>query len=336
MTIEQTGGGTANATNKLTSAKATRIRAQMAEEEETVLVYKMPKRNVESLLTSGVSDTSYTFRKQFEGTTASGAVAFAAGTGEDFESTNTAANYTLTIVVAGTGNGVAGQIIDLSATKAASTAITGTGSQTLTITDTTIMGNNCEVVLTASITTPAKAQKSKTANKMTKKIIAATLPNVYGERVSDATINLSYADVYKLHAVYESVDISTAPVAPALSISNSTGTFTVGEIITGSSSGATGRVIVNSPSTTVEYVVIAGILTTNDTIVGGTSGYTATVTAVGKGDRNITADWLLDTGQRDSFYDLGRGSRRPDAVIPTGQLLFVSVSYTHLTLPTKA
>ena len=329
LTIEKTGSGTANATNKLTSAKAIRIRAKIAEEEETVLVYKMPKENVESLLTLGVTDTTYSFRKQFVGTTASGVVTFAAGTGEDFDSTNTAANYTLTITVAGTGNGLIGDIIDLSSTKAGTTTIGGTGTQTLTVTDTTIMGNNCQVVLTASITTPAKTQKSKTANKMTKKTIAATLPNVFGERVDDATINLSYSDVYKLHAVYESVDITTAPVSPSLTISGSTGTFTVGEIITGSSSSATGRVIVNSPSTTIEYVVIAGIFTTNDTITGGTSTYTASVTAVGRGDRNITANWLLDTGQRDSFYDLGRGSRKPDAVTPVGQLLFVYDYFTH-------
>ena len=302
LTIELTGTGTANATSKLTSAKAIRIRAKIAEEEETVLVYKMPKANVESLLTLGVSDTSYSFRKQFVGTTAAGAVTFAAATGESFDSTNTAGNYTLTITVAGTGgSGLVGDIIDLSATKAASTLISGTGSQSLEITDATIMGNGCEVVLTASITTPAKAQKSKTAVKMATKTIAATLPNVYGERVDDATINLSYSDVYKLHAVYEAVDISTAPVSPSLTISNSTGTFTVGEVITGSSSSATGRVIINSPSTTVEYVVIAGIMTTNDTIVGGTSTYTASITAVSSGDRNITANWLLDTGQRDFF-----------------------------------
>ena len=210
LTIELTGTGTSSATNKLTSAKAIRIRAKIAEEEETVLVYKMPKENVESLLTSGVSDTTYSFRKQFIGTTSSGAVSFSAGTGEDFDSTNTAANYTLTITVAdASASGLVGDIIDLSSTKAASTTIGGTGTQTLTVTDNTILGNNCQVVLTASITTPAKTQKSKTANKMTKKTIAATLPNVFGERVDDATINLSYADVYKLHAVYESpVDIS--------------------------------------------------------------------------------------------------------------------------------
>ena len=331
LTIELTGTGTANATNKLTSAKAIRIRAKLAEEEETVLVYKMPKDNVESLLTLGVTDTTYSFRKQFIGTTSSGAVSFSAGTGEDFDSTNTAANYTLTITVPdASASGLVGDIIDLSSTKAASTTIGGTGTQTLTVTDNTILGNNCQVVLTASISTPAKTQKSKTANKMIKKTIAATLPNVYGERVDDATINLSYADVYKLHAVYESPLITSATVSsPTLTISNSTGTFTVGEVITGSSSSATGRVIVNSPSTTIEYVVLAGIFTTNDNITGGTSTNTATVTAVGSGDRNITANWLLDTGQRDSFYDLGRGSRRPNAVTPTGKLLFVYDYFSH-------
>ena len=53
----------------------------------------------------------------------------------------------------------------------------------------------------ASVTTPQKLQKSKTANKMTTKTIAAALLSTYGERVSDKTINLSYADVYNLHAV---------------------------------------------------------------------------------------------------------------------------------------
>ena len=57
--------------------------------------------------------------------------------------------------------------------------------------------------------------------------------------------------------------------------------------------------------------------TTNDQITGGTSGYMATVTATTTGDRNITTSFLLDTGQRDSYYDLGRASRKPNAVVPS-------------------
>ena len=334
MTIEITASGTANTTVAVTSAKAVRIRAKIAEEEETVLVFKMPKDNVESLLTGGVSDTTYAFRKQFVGTTSSGAVSFTAGTGETFDSASLGRTYTLTVTTKGTGSATAGTIINLSSTKAGTTTIANTGTQTITITDTTLLGNSADVVLTGTITVPSKLQKSKTANKMKSKTIASSTStgsssDVFGERVGDKSISLSYADVYKLHAVYESIAIGTTPVTPTLTIASSTGTFAVGELITGSSSGATGRVIINSPSTNIDYVAVAGSLTTNDTVVGGTSGYTATVSAITTGDRNITSNWLLDTGQRDSFYDLGRVSRKPNAVTPIGQLLFVYDYFTH-------
>ena len=92
-----------------------------------------------------------------------------------------------------------------------------------------------------------------------------TRSDVFGERVGDKNISLSYADVYTLHAVYESGAIATAAVAPTLTITNDTGTFTVGEVITGSSTGATGRVITDT-SNVITYVALAGIFTTNDNI----------------------------------------------------------------------
>ena len=239
--------------------------------------------------------------------------------------------YTLAVVVAGTGNAVAGDILNLSSTKPGSTSITGTGTQTLTITDATILGNGADVFLTASITVPTKLQKAKTANKMKTRVISSNASaggssNVFGERVMDSAINLAYADVYKLHAVYESTTIASPagdPTTPTLTVSNATGTMTVGEVITGTSSGATGRVILHSPATTITYVALTGTFTTNDQVAGSSSGYIATITATATGSRDITSSFLLDTGQRDSFYDLGRAVRKPDAVIPTGQLLLV-------------
>ena len=38
---------------------------------------------------------------------------------------------------------------------------------------------------------------------------------------------------------------------------------------------------------------------------------------------------LLDTGQRDSYYDLGRASRKPNAVTPVGQVMFVYDYFAH-------
>ena len=78
------------------------------------------------------------------------------------------------------------------------------------------------------------------------------------------------------------------------------------------------------------YVVLTGTFTTNDQISGGTSGYyMATVTATAPGSRNVISGFLLDTGQRDSFYDLGRVFRKGDSVVPTGQLLIVYDYFSH-------
>ena len=335
ITIAQTAAGPTSTTVAVTSARAVRIRAKIAEEEETVLVYKTPKDNTQTLLQSGVSDTTYTFRKQFTGTTnASSAVSFTANAGETFYSNSAGRDYTLTVTVKGSGSVINGGILDISSTKAVTTTVGGTGTQTLTITDATLLGTSAGVTLMATVSVGSKAQKAKTANKMTNKTISAnsttgTASDVFGERVVDKNISLSYADAYALHAVYESTAIGTTPVTPTLTISNSTGTFTIGEIITGTVTGATGRVILNSPSTTIKYVVLTGTFTTNDQITGGTSAYMATVTATTPGDRNVTSSFLLDTGQRDSYYDLGRIFRKPDAVVPVGQLLIVYDYFSH-------
>ena len=345
MTIAKTGiaANPATATTTTTSVKATRIRAKIAEEEEVVLVYKTPKERTKTLLDSnGDSDTTYSFRQQFVGTTnASSKVTFSANAGETFDSTTAGRDYTLTVTATGSGSLANGAILDLSGTKAASTTISATGAQTLDITDATLLGTSAGVTLTATISVGAKGQAAKTANKMTQKTIASnkgtpngsagtgTYTEIYGERVDDKSISLSYADTYTLHAVFESTAIGTTPVAPTLTIASSTGTFTVGEIITGSSSAATGRVIVNSPSTTIQYVAISGIFTTNDNITGTDSAYWANVTATTLGDRVVTSNFLLDTGQRDSYYDLSRVVRKPDAVTPVGQLLIVYDYFGH-------
>ena len=337
ITIAQTGASSnpTNTTVAVSSAKATRIRAKIAEEEETILVYKTPKDNTKTLLQSGVSDTSYTFRKQFTGTTNAGSqVTFTANAGETFDSTSAGRDYTLTVTATGSGSLGNGAILDLSSTKAASTIISATGLQTLEITDATLLGTTAAVTLMATITVGTKSQKTKTANKMQSKPIASrswqhptgasgTDSDIYGERIDDKSISLDYTDVYKIHAVYESTAIGTTPLTPTLTLTNATGTFTVGEVITGSSSGATGRVILHSPTTKVNYVVLTGTFTTNDTISGASSGYTASVTATVLGGRNVTANYLLDTGQRDSYYDISRLSQKPEAVQPVGQLLVI-------------
>ena len=326
--------------NAVTSVKSTRIRAKIAEEEEVVLIYKTPKENTKTLKDSADADTvDYTFRKQYTATTDSSSIAsFSADSGETFNSASAGKDYTLSVRVSGGagGNLAAGALLDISSTKAGTTSISGEGGQTLTVTDATLLGTNAQVTLMATVSISNKAPKTKNAQKMQSKTIASnastgTYSDIFGERVGDKIISLSYADVYKVHAIYESDAIGNAPVASTLTVASVTGTFTIGEVITGDKTGATGRVISYS-NPTVTYVKLTGTLTTQDAITGGTSGAIAsTISATTAGSSNVTSKFLLDDGQRDSFYDLGRIYRKGDALTPTGQLLIIYDYFLHQT-----
>ena len=316
-------------TNNVTKVPIKRLRGAIQEIEETVLVYKMPKDNIKTLLNSfGATDTSYVFRKQFTTTaTGSGVATFTLPAGQTWAAPSVGRNYTMTVTGSAGGSAAVGDVVPITGTAV------GSGTNTLTVTDGTVMGNNTQVELMGSINIATSSQRSKTAQKMTQKQIQShvgggTRQNVYGERLGDATISLSYADVYKLHGVYESTSNSTDAVPPSLTTTGATGTFTTGEIITGSVSSATGRVISDAAST-LKYVVLSGTFTTLDTITGGTSGFTASVSATVAGDRNVTSSFDLDTGQRDSFYDLGRIVRKPGVPAPTGRLLIIYDYFTH-------
>jgi hypothetical protein len=314
---------TAPSTDAITTANVIRNRIALKEQEELVTIYKLPKDNVKTLLDSnGASDTTYTVRRQFIGTTgSSGEVSFTATSGETFDSYSTD-DYNLTVLTAGSGSASAGQVVDISS------LISGTDTATITITSAGVFGNAAEVKLLATITKSVASHKSKTANKMTVLTVAvdSTTNNVYGQRVGDKEISLRKADVYGLQAIYESAAIGTTPNPPTLTVSGS-GSFITGETITGSVSGSIGKVI--SGTSTLYYVVVSGIFSTLDTITGTSSGTEKTVTAVATGDTNVLSNFLLDTGQRDSYYDIGRLVRKPDSPIPSGQLKIVYDYFSH-------
>ena len=317
-------------TNALTTVTAARKRATLNEQEELILLYKMPRDDVKTLLdTSNVSDTTFTVRRTFTGTTAaSSQVSFTAGSGETFASYSDA-NYTMMKMTAGSGSAAVGDLVS------ASGNISGTATGTITITDATALGTSCQIKLIATVTIAVANQKTKTSNKCTQATIAkeeasgSDQSNIYGARVGDKEIGLTYSDAYKLRAVYESAAIGTTPTPPTLTIADSTATFTAGETITGTVSGATGVVIINTPSTTLKYEVTAGTFSTLDSVNGGTSTASATVSAVAVGSTDITSRYSLDTGQRDSYYDIARIVRNPSALAPTGQLLVIYDYLSH-------
>jgi hypothetical protein len=287
--------------------------------EKNRSIFKLPKKTVKTLLTatnSGASDTQYTVRRQFIGTTdSSGVVTFSAGTNEVFLS-HSEKDYTLSILTAGDGTGALGDLVSISG------KLSGTGSSAITVTDATILGNGAKVKLTASLLKTSVIQKSKTVNLMKQVKVVSGTTHAFGTRPSDATISLGRADVFNVVAVFDSEDASTDAVAPQFTLTNSSGTFTRGEKITGGTTGATARVI--SISSPMSYVLISAVaFASGETITGESSGASATVGTLTGGSIDIKNSYLFDDGQRDNFYDIARIVRKTSAAAPTGRLLIV-------------
>jgi hypothetical protein len=287
--------------------------------EKNRSIFKLPKKTVKTLLTatnSGASDTQYTVRRQFIGTTdSSGVVTFSAGTNEVFLS-HSEKDYTLSILTAGDGTGALGDLVSISG------KLSGTGSSAITVTDATILGDGAKVKLVASLLKTSVIQKSKTVNLMKQVKVVSGTTDAFGTRPSDATISLGRADVFNVVAVFDSEDASTDAVAPQFTLTNSSGTFTRGEKITGGTTGATARVI--SISSPMSYVLISAVaFASGETITGESSGASATVGTLTGGSIDIKNSYLFDDGQRDNFYDIARIVRKTSAAAPTGRLLIV-------------
>jgi hypothetical protein len=96
-------------------------------------------------------------------------------------------------------------------------------------------------------------------------------------------------------------DISEYPVGTITLSVSASGSFTIGETITGGTSGATASVITKPLSTSVTITVPSGTFTSGETITGGTSGATTTTTsAASLEDTQATIDILSGVVRRDS------------------------------------
>jgi len=293
--------------------------AKLKDAQKNRAIFKLPKKVVKTLLTAtngGATDTQFTVRRQFIGSTnGSGVITFSAGSNETFVSF-AEKDFTMSILTVGDGTGAQGDVVSISG------KVAGAGSSLLTVTDNTILGDSAKVKLLATILKTSVSHKTKTTNLMKQVKVTTGATDAFGTRPTDKTLSLGRADVFNLAAVFDSEDVSTDAAAPTLTIGTITGIFTRGEKITGSASGATGRII--STSSPVSFVSTNNSkFNTSDTITGESSTATAIVSATTDGSDVITSRYTLDTGQRDNFYDIARIVRRPSSSSPTGRLLIV-------------
>ena len=295
------------------------ISAKLKDTEKNRAVYKLSKSTIKTLLTAtngGASDTQYTVRRQFIGTTnSSGVVTFTAGTNETFNGF-AEADYTMSILTAGDGTGSQGDIVSISG------KVSGTGTSAITVTDNSVLGNAAKIKLMCTITKTSVVQKSKSVNLMKQVKVVSGTTDAYGTRPADEHISLGRADAFAVTAVFDSEVSSTDATAPELTLTTLTGTFTRGEKIIGSSSNATARIIdIVSPMSYVQSTTLAFIA--GETITGVSSGATAVIGSLTEGSINIVDRFLFDDGQRDNFYDVSRLQRKPASPAPTGRLLII-------------
>ncbi len=288
--------------------------------EKNISLFKLNKRQIKTHLTTknnGVSDTQFTIRRQYVVTSsAAGVVTISAGSSETFLS-HSEADYTMSVLTAGAGgSAVQGDVVSCA------TGFSGGGTSTVSVTNVAALGNAAKVKIVATLLKTGITAKAKTANLMKQVKVVSGATDAYGTRPTDKEISLGRADVFKMVAVYDSEDTSTDAVAPTMTVGTQSGIFTRGEKITGGTSAATGRLVnISSPLSFVS--TNSKSFQVGDVITGESSKATATITALTTGDSNITNRFLLDTGQRDNFYDIARINRKPDSQKPLGRLLII-------------
>ena len=211
-----------------------------------------------------------------------------------------------------------------------------------------IKSSGTDVIVIVTVRNIRPSSKSKKFNKVSSLVVSnsslvnsgigtttlddgLTYSNVYGTRVQDKIISLNVPDVVRVLAVYESNSIGE-PALPTLLISgnpNNNQNFVVGEYIEGRDSGATAIITRKIDTNKLEYVYLNIIqFSVGEVVVGSESTEEAIISSKALGDKNITKNFLLDDGQRDTFYDYSRIIRKSNLQEPNKKLKIIFQNYT--------
>ena len=295
--------------------------AKLEQPEKNVAIFRMEKDVVKTHLTTannGVSDTQFQVRRQYVTNASSiGVLSINAEVGETFLA-HSEINYTMTILSAGVnGSAQQGDVIS------ASTGFGGAGTNTVTITNLAALGNGAKVKIIATLLKTGVNAKSKTAKLMKQLKVDIGATDAFGTRPTDKIISFGRSDVFRLNAVFDSEDTSADAAAPTMTFSSAVNTFTQGEQIIGQSSGAKARIINISSPISFVYQLNSKVFISGETVKGTSSAATGVISALTAGRVDIKSRYLLDSGQRDNFYDFGRITRKPTSEPPLGRLLVV-------------
>ena len=201
---------TQSITGTVTSASTQRRRTKLQNIDTTSLVYPLPEKVIKTLKTTdnaGITDTSHKVRRQFvETLSSSGVATFSAGANETFNA-HAEADYTLSIMTAGSSDGAIGDIVSLSGNNHEGDAkFTLTGSPS---------GRQIQIDLGANFAT-AKVKLIATitrsiANEKTKALVTGATEAISTEaNCQEKTISMGKGDIFALTSVFMAPDFSTA------------------------------------------------------------------------------------------------------------------------------
>ena len=250
------------------------------------------------------------------------------------EPTTNAGDYSITIMEDATGgDALEGKVIDITehATVIAIAAGSG-GAISLSSTNSTAVDVSDQLKIIYAATKDVENDNAaKTIHRargvaVTTPASTGTQSTIYGTNYDDEIITLGVPDVYALRAVFESND--TTPAIPnKLTLASGFGTSKPGQKLTGSVTGAVGRVIQHSSNDIYFYYNSTAKFTTADTITNEHNTNTTTnsrvCTAVTIDSKDISRNFLLDDGQRDGYYGLGSIKRRAGAPKPQNPILII-------------
>lgn len=150
--------------------------------------------------------------------------------------------------------------------------------------------------------------------------------NAFGARVQDREISLNTPDVVRILAIYESSSAAD-PIIPSITLTGlngpnaNTDDLILGEAIIGNVSGASAIVLERDGATGI-FVAFRNSETfiENEEVTFEESGVVGKISAIASGDKEITYNYGLDSGQRREFYDFGRLIRSPGSPEPSRRL----------------
>jgi len=147
-----------------------------------------------------------------------------------------------------------------------------------------------------------------------------------GTRIQDDKIALNEADIIRIHGIFESNDISeaSAPKMTLTSLNGPSGKTTdlvIGEQFRGQNSGAVAIVAESLTDAQITYITLnETAFEEGEVVVFKETSVQGLITTLDNPSKNISSNYTFTNGQRNTFYDYGFITRRPNAKAPKKQL----------------